>query len=215
MPRGGKRVGAGRKAKRAPSTALVVSPSHPVVASAHASQNPPERDRSLTPKQERFVAEYLVSLNATDAARKAGFGKKAASSVGYEYLRKPQIAAAVAARQAAQFVRLELSADDMKRANTEIVDFDPASLVGPDGNYLPLKDIPAAARRCLKRVRVHKLNLTSGDGKIDQVIDYEWHDKHAALDRDYKRAGLLKDRHIHVHLSLEDLVAGSRGDDSV
>ena len=32
--------------------------------------------RKLTPLQERFVEEYLISLNATDAAKKAGYSKK-------------------------------------------------------------------------------------------------------------------------------------------
>ncbi len=54
----------------------------------------------LTPKQARFVQEYLVDLNATRAAIRAGYSEKTAKAIGHENLTKPDIAAAVkAARQ--------------------------------------------------------------------------------------------------------------------
>lgn len=45
----------------------------------------------LTEKQARFVAEYLVDLNATEAAKRAGYSEKTAYSIGFENLRKPEI----------------------------------------------------------------------------------------------------------------------------
>lgn len=50
---------------------------------------------ALTEKQARFVAEYLVDLNATQAAIRAGYSEKTAEVIGYENLRKPQISAAI------------------------------------------------------------------------------------------------------------------------
>jgi len=49
----------------------------------------------LTPKQERFVQEYLVDLNATAAAKRAGYSEKAAYSIGQENLKKPEIQSAI------------------------------------------------------------------------------------------------------------------------
>lgn len=46
---------------------------------------------TMTAKQKRFCQEYLISLNATDAAIKAGYSKKSARSVGQENLTKPDI----------------------------------------------------------------------------------------------------------------------------
>ena len=57
-------------------------------------------DKKLTAKQERFVQEYLISLNATDAAIKAGYSEKTAYSIGNENLSKPDIKAAIALSQA-------------------------------------------------------------------------------------------------------------------
>lgn len=42
----------------------------------------------LTPKQKRFVEEYLVDCNATQAAIRAGYSPKTAYSIGQENLKK-------------------------------------------------------------------------------------------------------------------------------
>lgn len=47
----------------------------------------------MTPKQQAFADEYIISLNATDAARKAGYSNRTATETGYENLRKPHIKA--------------------------------------------------------------------------------------------------------------------------
>lgn len=45
----------------------------------------------MTLKQKRFVQEYMVDLNATQAAIRAGYSKKTAGSIGQENLKKPAI----------------------------------------------------------------------------------------------------------------------------
>lgn len=52
---------------------------------------------ALTPKQQRFIEEYLVDLNATQAAVRAGYSEKTAEAIGHENLRKPQIQEKVSA----------------------------------------------------------------------------------------------------------------------
>lgn len=46
----------------------------------------------LTPKQALFCKEYLIDLNATQAAIRAGYSKKTACAIGYENLKKPHLA---------------------------------------------------------------------------------------------------------------------------
>ena len=166
-------------------------------------------DEQLTPKQARFVAEYLKDLNATQAAIKAGYSPKTARSQGQRLLTHVDVQAAVAAAQAAQFQRLALDADEVTQINAEIARFDPAVLQDEAGNYKPLKDLPPEARRCIKRIRIHKRNLAAGDGQTDLVIDYDFYDKHRAIDRDYKRSRLVKDRvELTQKLTLEDIIVG-------
>ena len=54
----------------------------------------------LTAKQERFVDEYMIDLNATQAAIRAGYSEKTARNIASENLSKPNIQAAIAERQA-------------------------------------------------------------------------------------------------------------------
>lgn len=69
----------------------------------------------LTAKQQRFVDEYLVDLNATQAAIRAGYSEKTAYSIGNENLKKPEIAAAVAAAQEKLAGKLEITAEKVLR----------------------------------------------------------------------------------------------------
>jgi len=66
---------------------------------------------ALTAKQERFVQEYLIDLNATQAAIRAGYSEKTAGSVGNENLKKPEIAKAIATALAKRSERVEVSQD--------------------------------------------------------------------------------------------------------
>ena len=54
----------------------------------------------LTPKQAAFVAEYLISLNATEAARRAGYSVKTASEQAARLLGNVKVSAAIAQAQA-------------------------------------------------------------------------------------------------------------------
>jgi phage terminase small subunit len=65
----------------------------------------------LTAKQQRFISEYLVDLNATQAAIRAGYSAKTAYSIGEENLRKPEIAAALKTAIDEQIERTGISAD--------------------------------------------------------------------------------------------------------
>lgn len=67
----------------------------------------------LTPKQSAFIEQYLVDLNATQAAIRAGYSEKTASRIGPENLSKPVIAAAIEAAIAERSNRLQLTADDV------------------------------------------------------------------------------------------------------
>lgn len=65
----------------------------------------------LTARQERFVAEYLKSGNASAAARAAGYSERTADQLGYQLLQKPSVASAIAAGQAARTKRTQIDMD--------------------------------------------------------------------------------------------------------
>lgn len=67
----------------------------------------------LTLRQRRFIDEYSLCGNVSEAARRAGYSEKTAAQTGYENLRKPQIAAAVAAQQAGYAAELQMTKEDV------------------------------------------------------------------------------------------------------
>ena len=67
----------------------------------------------MTPKQERFVEEYLIDMNATQAAIRAGYSKKTAGVIGDENLKKPKIATAIAETRAEISKKLNITVADV------------------------------------------------------------------------------------------------------
>lgn len=63
----------------------------------------------LTDKQEQFCLEYVVDFNATQAAIRAGYSENTASEIGYENLRKPQIAERLSALRSEAATATELT----------------------------------------------------------------------------------------------------------
>lgn len=66
---------------------------------------------ALTAKQQIFVDEYLIDLNATQAAIRAGYSAKTARQIGEENLSKPVIASAIQAAMDKRAERTEITAD--------------------------------------------------------------------------------------------------------
>jgi phage terminase small subunit len=89
----------------------------------------------LTLKQLRFVEEYLVSLNATQAAIAAGYSPRTAYRTGADNLRKPQIAAAIENAMAERSARTLVSADQVIKALVNIAFSDRSRIAtwGPGG----------------------------------------------------------------------------------
>lgn len=76
----------------------------------------------MTPKQERFCAEYLVDLNATQAAIRAGYSPHTAKQQGSLLLTKIDVKQALAAKQGKQLQRLERTAADISRVAWSIAE---------------------------------------------------------------------------------------------
>ena len=69
----------------------------------------------LTPKQERFVTEYLVDLNATQAALRAGYSPRTAPQQGSRLLKNVDVQAALATKQTHQLQAVEVRIEDVLR----------------------------------------------------------------------------------------------------
>jgi len=151
----------------------------------------------MTPKQIRFVAEYLKDLNASQAAIRAGYSKKNPNVVGPRLLADVGIAAAIAERQAKQLADADLSAARVLEEIRRLSFSDIGALYDEQGHLKPLQDLSPAQRACIASTKTTKKNLTVGDGTQEDVVEIRLWDKLRALEMAAKRFGLLVDKLEH------------------
>lgn len=107
-----KKVVAAKTAAKAPSRPAVKRTAAPKTAQAveiDSAISTPQL--GLTTKQQRFVEEYLVDLNATQAAIRAGYSADTAGAIGHENLKKPEIQLALQEARKEQQKRTGITAD--------------------------------------------------------------------------------------------------------
>lgn len=119
--------------------------------------------KKLEPKQEKFCLEYLLDLNATQAAIRAGYSEKSARQQGAENLSKPAIQERIAELKKAQFKRLEIESDTLLREALRIATADVGLAFNPDGSLKAIHDIPEDIRRAISGFEVEE--LFAGNGK--------------------------------------------------
>lgn len=147
--------------------------------------------RPLTPKQQRFVEEYLKDLCATAAYRRAGYaarGNSAEVSAG-KLLRKPQVQAAITAAQAERTARVETSADEvlaelLTLMRSDVRHFD----VGNDGRLTLAPGAPDRAWRAVSSVK-HKIIPQAGTLPPIRQVEFRLWDKNAAIEKIAKHIG--------------------------
>lgn len=156
---------------------------------------------ALNPKQRRFVQEYLIDLNAKQAAIRAGYSVRSAKQQGSRLLTYPAVAQAVALGQAEAAERARLTLDDVI-AELSLLAF--ANMrdymqPGADGDpYLDFSKLTRAQAAALTEVTVE--DFMSGRGKAAREvrrIKFKLADKRAALVDLGKHLGGFKERHEH------------------
>jgi phage terminase small subunit len=76
----------------------------------------------LTAKQQAFIKEYLIDLNATQAAIRAGYSEKTAPEMGYENLNKPHVKEAIDKAINKRSEKLEITAEYVLGSLKEVAD---------------------------------------------------------------------------------------------
>ncbi|MCD1644151.1 terminase small subunit [Aurantimonas coralicida] len=166
----------------------------------------------LTPKQERFVQEYLVDLNATQAAIRTGYSAKTAKQQGQRLLTNADVQAAVsAAREEAS----ERSGVTIERALQEMarLGFSDIRNIFTEGGQLKhpssWDDATAAAVSSVKVVtRPTGGEDENGNKEVEHVHEIKLWDKNSALDKIGKHLGMFIDRGEIKHtISHEDALS--------
>lgn len=145
---------------------------------------------ALTPKQQLFVEEYLIDLNATQAAIRAGYSPNNADKIGSELLGKTRVSEAIKIAMAERSRRTGINQDRILAELAKIALVNPARVVNFDEatireDALP-EDLAAVAS-----VKVKRFPTKDGEG-IEREVKF--HDKNKALDLAGRHLGMFKDR---------------------
>lgn len=157
--------------------------------------------RKLTPRQSLFVHEYLVDLNATQAAIRAGYSKKTAEVIGYQLLKKTLVSKAIEKEQKKRKAKLEITADMWLRELWLIgkADLRDYFTIEEGGAIIPkpFDQMPEGVSRALESIEETR-RFEDKDGQDTPVcidkIRFKLHSKTAALDLIGKHLGFLKDQ---------------------
>jgi phage terminase small subunit len=145
----------------------------------------------LTEKQERFCREYIIDLNATQAAIRAGYSKKTAGAIGFEYLKKPEIKSRIEQLQYAAMMRADLTADMVINELRSLAFWSIKDFVEDDN---AIKDISSMDRIVLKPVvGIKKTDRYDPEGNAITVTELKLADKRASLVDLGKHLGIFKE----------------------
>lgn len=124
----------------------------------------------LSAKHRVFVNEYIKSRNATDAARKAGYSKKAAKTTGPRLLANAGVAAAIEKALVRATEKAELTVADVLAEMRRVAFFDLSKVFSEDGALKPIHEMDEETRRIVASIETDE--LYAGRGSKRELIGY-------------------------------------------
>lgn len=157
---------------------------------------------NLSPKQRRFVAEYLVDLNATQAAIRAGYSERTARSIGQENLTKPDIRRAIEEAESEHLERVGVRAsavlEELARLGfSNMLDY---LNISRDGEpYVDLSEMTREQAAAVQEVTVEDyLEGRGEDAREVRRVKFKLVDKKGPLELLGKHLKLFTERHEHT-----------------
>lgn len=143
----------------------------------------------LTPKQERFVDEYLTDLNATQAAIRAGYSKKTAGRQAMELLNKTHIAAEISARKKQIADDTGITRNRIIQEMARLAFFNIKGLVNSEGNPKPIHELSDDVAAAINGVEITVIG--GNEGQDAHVKKYRIPDKNKSLENLAKILGYM------------------------
>ena len=140
----------------------------------------------LTDKQKKFIDEYLVDLNATQAAIRAGYKEKAAYRTGAENLRKPQIQEEIQKRMQERQQRTEVTQDMVVKELAAIAFARATDYAAVRGGAVCIKDTDALSDEQIRAI--------AGIKEGANGIEIKLNDKEKALELLGRHLGMWNDK---------------------
>lgn len=146
----------------------------------------------LNDKQHRFIEEYLIDLNATQAAIRAGYSEKTSRSIAQRLLTNVDIQNAISEAKKSRSKRTQITQDRVLQEFAKIGFSDIRNLFTEGGNLRPLSELDAETAAAISSVEVVTKNL--GDGEVEYVHKIKMWDKVGSLTQMGRHLGMFVDK---------------------
>lgn len=144
----------------------------------------------LTAKQQRFVDEYLIDLNATQAAIRAGYSADTAMEQGYQLLQKTSVSNAISQAMAHRSRRTGITQDRVLRELAKVAFVNANDVINTDSATVRA-DATADDLACIQSVKVKVSESEMGSSSEREIKLY---DKMRALEMLGKHLGIFERR---------------------
>lgn len=114
-------------------------------------------------RRTRFVKEFLIDQNATQAAIRAGYSEKSAKVTGCRLLTDANVLRAIGERNEVINNKLDLTAERLKMELARLCYFDAANFFNPDGSAKAITDLDEDSRRAIAGFEMAELYEGSGE----------------------------------------------------
>lgn len=164
--------------------------------------------RGLTPKQLRFVDEYLVDLNATQAAIRSGYSKRSAGSQAFDLLQKPEIIRALESKRKELAGTLGITRERILAEMAKLAFSDLRQLYREDGSLKHPHEWPEGAAGCVAGIEAVEEFEKNAQGKpelIGFVKKVKLWDKGKQLENLLKHLGMAEDKPVSTQTPVEQM----------
>ena len=148
----------------------------------------------LTDKQEAFCRQYIIDLNASKAAVRAGYSERTAGAIGSENLTKPEIQARITELREEAMKRAELTADMIIEELRSLGFWNIQDFLNQDNSITDLVDLPRDTTRPIVGIKVKQSFIPQEDSEPIREVTTELKlvDKRGALVDLGKHLGIFK-----------------------
>jgi phage terminase small subunit len=150
----------------------------------------------LTQKEERFCQEYLIDLNQTQAAIRAGYSEKSARNLACRLMMKDNIQTRILSLKKEREERTEITADRVLQQFCDIADYRIEDIMDFDGEeciFKPMSEWTKAARVAVSAIKQTTETRRIGQEEIKTVkVEFKTDDRIRALDSMAKHLGIYE-----------------------
>jgi phage terminase small subunit len=156
----------------------------------------------LSPRHASFVHHYIITGNATEAAKLAGYSAKAAASQGHFLLRNPKIEAEISKRRAKLIDKYEVTEERLVRelAYVGFANMANYMVANPDGSPgLDFSNLTREQTAALEQVTIEEFRDGRSDNRGVRRVKFKLASKIGALELLGKKLGLFSEKVEHQH----------------